>query len=53
MTILFALLTSLTNALAVTLQHIASTSDADKSKGWAFIKYLLRPESNTVWTAKP
>ena len=42
MTILFALLTSLTNALAVTLQHIASTSDVEKSKGWAFLKYLLR-----------
>jgi drug/metabolite transporter (DMT)-like permease len=42
MTILFALLTSLTNALAVTLQHIASTSDVEKSKGWAFVKYLLR-----------
>src|SRR3984957_16807768 len=42
MTILFALLTSLTNALAVTLQHIASTSDVATSKGWAFVKYLLR-----------
>lgn len=42
MTILFALLTSLTNALAVTLQHIASTSDVEKSKGWTFAKYLLR-----------
>jgi hypothetical protein len=42
MAILFALLTSLTNALAVTLQHIASTSDVEKSKGWQFVKYLLR-----------
>ena len=42
MTILFALLTSLTNALAVTLQHIASTSEVEKSKGWTFVKYLLR-----------
>ena len=42
MTILFALLTSLTNALAVTLQHIASTSDIEQSKGWTFVKYLLR-----------
>src|ERR1035441_4418338 len=42
MTILFALLTSLTNALAVTLQHIASTSDVEKSSGWKFVKYLLR-----------
>jgi hypothetical protein len=42
MTILFALLTSLTNALAVTLQHIASTSDTEKSTGWKFVTYLLR-----------
>jgi fumarate reductase subunit D len=42
MTILFALLTSLTNALAVTLQHIASTSDTEKSSGWKFVSYLLR-----------
>src|ERR1700685_2717358 len=42
MTILFALLTSITNALAVTLQHIASTSDAKKSSGWKFVVYLLR-----------
>src|SRR5665213_3384460 len=42
MTILFALLTSFTNALAVTLQHIASTSDVEKSRGWKFVKYLLR-----------
>jgi fumarate reductase subunit D len=42
MTILFALLTSLTNALAVTLQHIASTSDTEKSSGWKFVVYLLR-----------
>ena len=46
MTILFALLTSLTNALAVTLQHIASTSDVEKSSGWKFAKYLLR---NPLW----
>jgi hypothetical protein len=42
MTILFALLTSLTNALAVTLQHIASTSDTEKSTGWKFVTYLFR-----------
>jgi drug/metabolite transporter (DMT)-like permease len=42
MTIFFALLTSLTNALAVTLQHIASTSDTKKSSGWKFVMYLLR-----------
>ena len=46
MAILFALLTSLTNALAVTLQHIASTSDVEKSKGWQFVKYL--PSSSTL-----
>jgi hypothetical protein len=44
--ILFALLTSLTNALAVTLQHIASTSDSEKSSGWKFVQYLLR---NPLW----
>lgn len=42
LTILFALLTSITNALAVALQHIASTSDTKKSSGWKFIAYLLR-----------
>ncbi len=42
LTILFALLTSITNALAVTLQHIASTSDTKKSSGWRFVGYLLR-----------
>lgn len=41
MTILFALLTSLTNALAVALQHIASTSDTKKSSGWKFVVYLF------------
>ena len=41
MTILFALLTSLTNALAVALQHIASTSDTKKSSGWRFVLYLF------------
>ena len=46
MTVLFALLTSLTNAAAVTLQHIASTSDATKSKGIRFAMYLVR---NPLW----
>jgi drug/metabolite transporter (DMT)-like permease len=41
MTILFALLTSLTNALAVALQHIASTSDTKKSSGRKFVLYLF------------
>ncbi len=42
MSILFAVLTSITNALAVTLQHIASTSDVGKSSGWKFVMYLFR-----------
>src|SRR5580704_10750633 len=41
MTIFFALLTSLTNALAVALQHIASTSDKKKRSGWKFVAYLF------------
>ncbi len=40
--VFFALLTSFTNGAAVTLQHIASTSDATKSKGFRFVLYLLR-----------
>jgi hypothetical protein len=46
MTILFALLTSFTNALAVALQHIASTSDTKKSSGWKFVVYLF---SHPLW----
>ncbi len=42
MTILFAILTSITNALALALQHIASTSDTKKSSGWKFVAFLLR-----------
>ncbi len=40
--ILFGLITALTNALAVALQHIASTSDTNKSAGWRFVLYLFR-----------
>ena len=40
--VLFGLTTALTNALAVALQHIASTSDASKSSGWRFVRYLFR-----------
>ena len=42
MTILFALLAALCNALNVTTQHIASTSDPKKSKGWRLVVYLFR-----------
>jgi hypothetical protein len=46
MTILFAVLTSITNALAVALQHVASTSDVKKSSGWKFVVYLF---SHPLW----
>lgn len=41
MTILFALLASLCNALNITTQHVASTSDPKKSSGWRFVLYLF------------
>jgi drug/metabolite transporter (DMT)-like permease len=41
MTILFALLAALCNALNVATQHVASTSDPDKSKGWRLVVYLF------------
>ncbi len=40
--VVFGLMTALSNALAVALQHIASTSDASKSSGWRFVRYLFR-----------
>ena len=46
MTILFALLAALCNALNVTTQHLASTSDPKKSKGWRLVVYLF---SNPLW----
>ena len=46
MTILFALLAALCNALNVTTQHIASTSDPKKSKGWRLVVYLF---SSPLW----
>jgi hypothetical protein len=45
-TIVFALLAALSNALNVTFQHIASTSDPRRSKGWEFVVYLFR---NPLW----
>jgi hypothetical protein len=42
----FALLAALANALNVTAQHIASTSDPAHSKGWRFVLYLFR---NPLW----
>ena len=38
---LFALLASLCNALNITTQHVASTSDPKKSSGWRFVLYLF------------
>jgi hypothetical protein len=46
LTILFALLAALCNALNVTTQHVASTSDPLRSKGWHFVVYLFR---NPLW----
>jgi hypothetical protein len=45
-TILFALLASFSNALNVTTQHIASTSDPRRSKGWRLVVYLF---TNPLW----
>ena len=46
MTIVFALLAALSNAVNVTTQHIASTSDPKKSKGWRLVVYLF---SSPLW----
>jgi hypothetical protein len=46
MSLLFALLAALSNAANVITQHVASTSDPDKSKGWRFVWYLV---SNPLW----
>lgn len=40
--IVFALLTALANGLAVTTQHIASTSSTRRDAGWRFVVFLLR-----------
>jgi hypothetical protein len=45
-TIGFALLAALCNAINVTTQHIASTSDPQKSKGWRLVRYLF---SSPLW----
>jgi hypothetical protein len=45
-TIVFALLAGLFNAVNVTTQHIASTSDPKKSKGWRLVVYLF---SSPLW----
>ena len=42
MAVVFGLLTALSNALAVTMQHIASTSETKQSSWWRLILYLLR-----------
>jgi uncharacterized membrane protein len=42
LTSFFAVLTSFTNALAITFQHIASTSDEQHRRGWRFVLYLVR-----------
>ncbi len=46
MSLLFALLAALSNAVNVITQHVASTSDSNESKGWRFVWYLL---SNPLW----
>jgi drug/metabolite transporter (DMT)-like permease len=45
-TIGFALLAALCNAINVATQHIASTSDPKKSKGWRLVRYLF---SSPLW----
>ena len=42
LTVLFALLTAVTNAVALTTQHIASTRKRDHSSNWRLILYLFR-----------
>ena len=48
MTIFYALLAALCNALNVIAQHLGSISSAEKSKGWRFVAVLLR---NPMWLA--
>jgi drug/metabolite transporter (DMT)-like permease len=45
-TIVFALLAALGNAVNVVTQHFASVSDPGESKGWRFVAYLFR---NPLW----
>ena len=46
MSLLFALLAALSNALNVVLQHVASIGDPEHSKGWRFVRYLV---SSPLW----
>jgi drug/metabolite transporter (DMT)-like permease len=48
MTIFFALLAALCNALNVIAQHLGSITSAEKSKGWRFVVALLK---NPMWLA--
>jgi drug/metabolite transporter (DMT)-like permease len=47
-TIFYALLAALCNALNVIAQHLGSITSAEKSKGWRFVVVLLR---NPMWLA--
>jgi drug/metabolite transporter (DMT)-like permease len=46
MSIVFALLAALSNAINVATQHVASTSDPKHSKGWQLVWYLVK---NPLW----
>ncbi len=48
MTVFFALLAALCNALNVIAQHLGSITSAEKSKGWRFLVALLK---NPMWLA--
>ena len=48
MTIFYALLAALCNALNVIAQHLGSIASAEKSKGWRFAVVLLK---NPMWLA--
>jgi uncharacterized membrane protein len=47
-TIFYALLAALCNALNVIAQHLGTITSAEKSKGWRFVVALLR---NPMWLA--
>lgn len=46
MTIVFALLAALANAVSAVTQHVASTSDTKGIIGWRFVRYLAK---NPLW----
>ena len=48
MTVVFALLAALCNALNVVAQHLGSITSGEKSKGWRFLITLLK---NPMWLA--